>query len=98
MKVIEASFDWDDVGNWSAVGRLRGTDEDGNTIVGRHLGIDSRDSIIRGQEGHLVVTLGVQGLIVVQTPDATLVADRNSEESIRELVKMIKEKGWNEHL
>ena len=96
--VIEASFDWDDVGNWSAVGRLRGTDEDGNTIVGRHLGIDSRDSIIRGQEGHLVVTLGVQGLIVVQTPDATLVADRNSEESIRELVKMIKEKGWNEHL
>lgn len=96
--VIEASFDWDDVGNWTAVGRLRGSDKDGNTIVGRHLGIDTSDSIIRGQEGHLVVTLGVQGLIVVQTPDATLVADRKSEESIRELVKMIKEKGWDEYL
>ncbi|MDG2409124.1 MAG: mannose-1-phosphate guanylyltransferase [Pirellulales bacterium] len=96
--VIEATFDWDDVGNWTAVGRLRGTDGDGNTIVGQHLGIDTKDSIIRGQDGHLVVTLGVKEAIVVQTPDATLVADRNSEESIRELVKMIKEKGWTEYL
>ncbi len=96
--VIEATFDWDDVGNWSAVGRLRGSDSHGNTVVGRHLGIDTGDSIIRGQDEHLVVTLGVQGLIVVQTPDATLVADRNNEESIRDLVKMIKDKGWNHFL
>ncbi len=96
--VIEANFDWDDVGNWTAVGRLRGSDGDGNTIVGRHLGIDTKDSIIRGQEGHLVVTLGVRGMIIVQTPDATLVADRNNEESIRDLVKMIKDKGWGEYL
>ena len=96
--VIEATFDWDDVGNWTAVGRLRGSDGDGNTIVGRHLGIDTSDSIIRGQNGHLVVTLGVRGMIIVQTGDATLVADRNNEESIRDLVKMIKEKGWNYYL
>ena len=96
--VIEATFDWDDVGNWSAVGRLRGSDSHGNTVVGRHLGIDTGDSIIRGQDEHLVVTLGVQGLIVVQTPDATLVADRNNEVSIRDVVKMIKDKGWNHFL
>ncbi len=98
IAVIEAPFDWDDVGNWTAVSRLRGTDGSGNTIVGKHLGIDTKDSIIRGQDGHLVVTLGVQDTIVVQTPDATLVADRNNEESIRKLVKMIEEKGWTEYL
>ena len=96
--VIEAPFDWDDVGNWTAVSRLRGTDGNGNTVVGQHLGLDTKNSIIRGQDGHLLVTLGVEGVIVVQTPDATLVADRNNEESIRKLVKMIEEKGWTEYL
>ena len=96
--VIEAPFDWDDVGNWSAVGRLRGSDENGNTIVGKHLGIGTTNSIVRSEDGHLLVTLGVENMIFVQTRDATLVADRNDEESIRQLVKMIEEKGWNEYL
>ena len=96
--VVEAPFDWDDVGNWTAVGRLRGADENGNTIVGRHLGLNTENSIVRAQDGHLLVTLGTKDLIVVQTADATLVADRNDEESIRELVKMIEEKGWTEYL
>ena len=96
--VVEAPFDWDDVGNWSAVGRLRGADENGNTIVGRHLGLKTENAIVRAQDGHLLVTLGMKDLIVVQTADATLVADRNDEESIRELVKMIEEKGLTEYL
>ena len=96
--VIEASFDWDDVGNWSSVSRLRGTDENGNTIVGRHLGIDTKNSIMRAEDGHLLVTLGMEDIILVQTRDATLVADRNDEESIRRLVKMIEENGWTEYL
>lgn len=96
--VIEAPFDWDDVGNWPSLARLRGTDDNGNTIAAKHLGIDTSGCIIRGDSDHLIATLGIKDCIVVQTPDATLVADRSSEESIRQLVKMIDENGWQQYL
>jgi len=96
--VIEAAFSWDDVGSWQAIARLQGTDEQGNTSTGRHLSAHSTGNIVRSSEGHLVVTLGVRDLIIVHTPDATLVANKNDEESIRQLVDMIRERGWREHL
>jgi len=96
--VLEAPFDWDDVGNWTALSRLQGKDEEGNTIDARHLGLNTTGSIVRGSGDHLLVTLGLSDCIVVHTPDATLVANRNDEESIRKLVQLIEEKGWTEHL
>ncbi|MEK6248371.1 MAG: sugar phosphate nucleotidyltransferase, partial [Planctomycetales bacterium] len=96
--VIEAPFDWDDVGSWPALGRLLGADQDGNTIDARHLGMTTSRTIVRGPDDHLIVTLGIDNCIVVHTADATLIANRNDEESIRQLVKMIKEKGWTEYL
>ena len=96
--VIEAPFSWDDVGSWQAIARLQGTDAEGNTISGRHQGLDTTGTIVRGADDHLIVTLGVDHLIVVHTPDATLVANKHDEESIRQLVKMIAERGWQQYL
>jgi len=96
--VIEAPFQWDDVGSWQAIARLRGTDEQGNTILAQHVGLNTSGSIVRGPDGHLIVTLGVSDLIVVHTPEATLVANKHDEESIRELVKMIAARGWEKYL
>ena len=96
--VVEAPFKWDDVGTWQSLPRLRGVDEKGNTIAGTHLGIDTTGSIIRTKEGHLVVTVGVNDCIVVQTEKATLVANRHDEEKIRQVVEQLKEKGWDEYL
>ncbi len=96
--VIEAPFDWDDVGNWPSLARLLGTDDNGNTIDAKHLGIDTSGCIIRGDDEHLIATLGIEDCIVVHTPDATLVADRKNEESIRQLVKMIEENDWQQYL
>ncbi len=96
--VIEAPFEWDDVGSWQAIARLQGTDRDGNTISGRHLSLNTSGMIVRTGDDHLVVTLGVSDLIVVHTPDATLVANKHDEESIRQLVKMLEERGWREYL
>jgi mannose-1-phosphate guanylyltransferase len=98
VAVIEAPFTWDDVGTWEAVARLADADGKGNTVAGRHLAIDTAGSIIRTDEHHLVVTVGVNDLIVVHTPDATLVANRHDEESIRKIVKMLEEQGWTEYL
>ncbi len=98
VAVIEAPFAWDDVGSWQAISRLQGTDSEGNTVSARHLGLHTRGTIVRGRPGHLVVTLGVEDLIVVHTPDATLVANKHDEEAIRQLVKLIAERGWQEYL
>ena len=98
VAVIEAPFDWDDLGNWQSLSRLRGTDEEGNTIDGKHLGLKTTNSIVFGQPDHLIVTLGVSDLIVVHTPDATLVANRHDEEAVRELVRQMEQRGWTEHL
>ena len=98
VAVIEAPFDWDDLGNWQSLSRLRGTDAAGNTIDAKHLGLKTVNSIIYGQPSHLIVTLGVTDLIVVHTSDATLVANRHDEEAVRELVRQLEERGWTEHL
>jgi len=98
VAVIEAPFTWDDLGSWRSLARLRGADPQGNTAIGRHLGIDTRDTIIRTSDDHLVVTLGIDDLIVVHTPDATLVANKNQEERIRQVVNLLEEKRWREYL
>jgi mannose-1-phosphate guanylyltransferase len=96
--VIEVPFEWDDLGGWQSLGRLAGTDENGNTIIGRHFGINTRGTIVRTDDEHLVVTLGLNDCIVVHTANATLVANKHDEEQIRQLVKRLEELGWDEYL
>ncbi|MFM9026155.1 MAG: mannose-1-phosphate guanylyltransferase, partial [Planctomycetaceae bacterium] len=96
--VIEAAFGWDDLGGWSAVARQRGADAAGNTVVGRHLGVETRGTIVHAADGHLVVTLGLADMLVVHTPDATLVADRAHEEAVRKVVAELEQRDWHEFL
>ncbi len=96
--VVESPFSWDDVGNWPALSRLKGKDEKGNTLVGKHLGVNTTNTIVRGDDEHLIVTVGMDDCIIVRTPDATLIADRKNEESIRKVVELLTEKGWTEYL
>jgi mannose-1-phosphate guanylyltransferase len=98
IAVIEAPFSWDDVGSWQAMARLRGQDAQGNTIVGKHLGLRTSGCIVRTSNEHLVATLGLTDCIVVHTPDATLVANKHDEEAVRQLVKLLEERGWSEYL
>lgn len=98
VAVIEAPFGWDDLGGWSAVARQRGVDATGNTVVGRHLGIESEGTIVHASGDHLVVTMGLVDMLVVHTPDATLVASRDREESVRKVVTELESRGWSEFL
>jgi mannose-1-phosphate guanylyltransferase len=98
VAVIEAPYDWDDLGSWQSLSRLSGTDRFDNTISGRHLGMNTTGTIVRCEDDHLVVTVGLKDCLVVHTPDATLVANKHDEESIREIVKMLESRGWTEYL
>jgi mannose-1-phosphate guanylyltransferase len=98
VAVIEAPFEWDDVGSWQSIARLRGSDANDNTVTGRHAGLHTTGCIIRSSGDHLVATMGLKDCIVVHTPRATLVADKHDEESVRQLVKQIEEQGLGEYL
>jgi mannose-1-phosphate guanylyltransferase len=98
VAVIEAPFSWDDVGSWQAMARLIQPDEHGNAVEGPYLGIESNDMIVRTEEDHLIVTIGMSNTIVVHTPDATLVAPKSEEERVREVVKQLTELGYQQYL
>jgi mannose-1-phosphate guanylyltransferase len=96
--VIEAGFRWDDVGSWGAIQRVRGSNTDGNTIVGTHCGIGTRECIVIGEPDRLVATLGVKDLVLVQSGNALLVANRRDEESVKQLVALMQEQGLDRYL
>ncbi len=96
--VIEAPFPWDDVGSWQALARLHDADDQGNTVVGSHVGIDTRGSIIHCDDGHTIVTIDVEDLIIVHTPDATLVAPKHAEERVREAVAALQKRNMTDKL
>ncbi|MBB74333.1 MAG: mannose-1-phosphate guanylyltransferase [Planctomycetaceae bacterium] len=96
--VVEAPFNWDDVGSWQAVARTQGHDADGNTVVGKHLGINTTGCIVHTDDEHLIVTLGLQDCLVIRTPDATFVANKHDEEAIRDVVAQLRQRGWTDYL
>lgn len=97
--VIEATFTWDDVGSWQSIGRLTEPDEQGNCVRGKFLPIQSQRMIVFGEDPeHLVVTIGMQDTIVVHTPGATLVAPKDQEERVREVVKQLQAREWDAYL
>ena len=95
--VVEAPFRWDDVGSWLAIERLNPQDADGNTVLGTHAGLNTKNCIIVGEPDRLIGTVGVDNLLIVQDGDAILVADRRDEASIKQLVEMLKAKGLEKY-
>lgn len=98
VTVLEAPYNWDDVGSWLAVPRLAGQDENGNTIDGAAVNLDTKNCIVRTSDDHLVATLGVEDLIIVHTDDATLVAHRDDSERIKQILEELKANGKDQYL
>lgn len=98
VKVIEANFEWDDVGGWQALERLHKTHPGDNTVRGKHLGIGTANSIVIGDEKHLITTIGISDLIIVHTKDATLVCNKHNAEDVKKLVALLKANGYGQYL
>ncbi len=88
--------EWSDVGSWSALWSLGRADADGNVVQGRAIARDTSDTFILA-ENTLVATLGVSNLVVVDTPDALLVADRDRAQDVGAIVAAIDAGGGTEH-
>jgi len=90
--VVEADFDWDDVGSWLSWERLFSTelDERGNLIRGDAVALETSGCSLVSEEG-LIATLGVENIVVVRVGDATLVCGKDKVQHVRKLVEKLKE-------
>src|SRR5262249_48795540 len=86
VAVVPATFAWRDVGRWAAAGELwRGRGAGGNASRGRVIAVDSRGCVVDSPE-RLVALLGVEDLVVVDTPDAVLVCRVDRVQDVRRVV------------
>ncbi|MBH2031749.1 MAG: mannose-1-phosphate guanylyltransferase/mannose-6-phosphate isomerase [Pseudomonadales bacterium] len=89
VAVVPAAFDWSDIGSWNALRELVDADTQQNRVQGDAIFIDSRNTFVQSQ-GRLVATVGVDNLIVVETPDAILVANADCAQQVGQVAKRLK--------
>lgn len=95
--MIEADFGWSDVGTWDALYSLSPKDPDGNVTEGMVLLEGCRDCMVNSY-GRLIAGVGLDNMIVVDTPDAILILPRGRSQDVRRIVDRLKEKGIEELL
>ena len=91
--VVEAPYRWDDVGSWLALERLHPQDADGNTVQATYAGLKTKNCVIVADPGRLVATIGVEDLLIMQDGNATLVAHRREEGTVKQMVELLQKKG-----
>jgi mannose-1-phosphate guanylyltransferase/mannose-6-phosphate isomerase len=95
--VVPADIGWSDVGSWSALWEVQQHDADGNTQRGDVYLDGVTNSLVRA-ESRIVAVVGVQDLIVVETPDAVLVVHKDQVQRVKQVVDHLKSKERTEHL
>ena len=93
--VLPLDAGWSDVGSWSALWETADQDENGNVLRGRVISEGSRNCYLRS-EHRLVVGLGVENLVVVETDDAVLIAERSQAQNVKAIVQQLEADGSSE--
>jgi mannose-1-phosphate guanylyltransferase / mannose-6-phosphate isomerase len=96
IAVVPCSIGWSDIGTWNAIGDLSAADALGNRVEGSALQHDSNDCYIQSNN-RLVATVGVNNLIIIDTPDALLVAHRDRVQDVKHIYAGLKDKGHESH-
>jgi mannose-1-phosphate guanylyltransferase len=93
--VVPSDCGWSDVGSWHSLYEMRGRDHDteGNLAEGECLLIDCQGNFVSGTGGRMVACLGLKNLLVIDTPDAVLIADLNQAQAVRAVTELLKKKG-----
>ncbi len=98
MAVVPTALEWSDVGNWRAVKEIAARHAIPASLQGDHIGIDSADCLVLGSSGRLVVTVGLQGHIVVDTGDALLIVHEDEAQQVRAALGEIERRGREDRL
>ncbi|UCH12472.1 MAG: mannose-1-phosphate guanylyltransferase [Candidatus Omnitrophota bacterium] len=90
--VIKADIVWHDIGSWENLYKVIKPGPKGNIIIGPYTGVDTKDSIIIAKKKHLIGTIGLNGIVVIHTDNATLVCKKEKSELVKNLVDKIESK------
>lgn len=96
VAVIPAGgLNWNDVGSWDSLFEVLDQDPAGNIVIGgQHIGLDTRDSLVYQNDGdRLVVTIGIDNLVVVDTGDVLLVCKKDDAQKVRQIVSQLRASG-----
>ena len=93
--VVPLDAGWSDIGSWETIWEISKKDKEGNFKLGKVLTEDTKDSYIRS-ENRLVVGIGLKNLVVVETNDAILIADKKNSQKVKNVVENLKEKNIRE--
>ncbi|MEN9761380.1 MAG: hypothetical protein RI906_1206 [Pseudomonadota bacterium] len=96
IKMVPLDAGWSDLGAWDAVWNVLPKDEQGNAHLGDVLTTDSRNTLVHASS-RLVSLVGVDDLIVIETPDAVLVADKNRSQDVKQIVSQLQTTKREEH-
>lgn len=96
IKMVPLDAGWNDLGAWDAVWNVLPKDDQGNAHLGDVLTTDSRNTLVHASS-RLVSLVGVQDLIVIETPDAVLVADKNRSQDVKHIVTQLQTSKREEH-
>jgi len=94
---VAADIGWNDVGSWAVVYELTRRDQEGNVRPRRSLSLDSRGNMVLSRQ-KFVVTVGVQNMVIVDTPDALLVCARERSQDVGKAVQELERMGMKELL
>ena len=89
VAVLRAHFDWSDIGSWNAMHQAVAADKAGNSVVGEAILVDVSNTYIQS-DGRLVAAVGIDNMVIVDTPDALLVADRRRTQDVKKVVEQLK--------
>ena len=95
--VVRGDFAWSDVGSWEEVYRISEKDAAGNAVLGETLLLDSEGCLVHGSD-HLIAVLGVKNLVVISTPDATLICKRDAAQDVKKVVDALLRKKAHKYL
>ncbi len=99
VAAVPMPLKWLDVGSWPFFAQTCQRDADGNAIAARHLLRRTKNSLVASNDPkHLIATIGCEDLIVIHTPDATLVCRADQAETIKEMHKLVGEQFGSEYL
>ena len=87
--VVPGEFGWNDVGSFDMLGVLHEPDKNGNISIGDQISIGSKNCITYSS-GRLVATLGLENVVVIETPDAVLVCDKSKVQDVKKVVEQLK--------
>ena len=94
--VVPCGIGWSDIGSWDAIGELSAPDEQGNRVDGQALLHDVSNCYIQSKE-RMVGAVGINNLVIIDTPDALLVADRARAQDVKHVYAKLKAQGHESH-